>query len=442
MRVLVISNYFPPHFAGGAELSAYNTCIGLHSREVEVSVLVVNARERDRVDQHYYMGRLVGDVEQEHVFAPGPRPLPAGDRAEHAGIPVHRVSYQSPWFNHALLQTLDPRVYRAVLAELRRVRPDLVHVHNISGATLAPLVACRRFGVPVVLTLHDHWLLCPNNMLYKGDGTVCDPAQEARACGQCFRRYDFWADLPWRRQVFARLVEHVRLFVSPSRRLVDLHVAAGYDRARFRIVPYGIYPGAFRLPSDPMLREYVRERGLYRTLLFAGAVVESKGLQTLIDALPLLIRYVERLRLLVAGWGDERFLSILRRVDPLAVKVLGRVPFQEMRALYAAADLTLVPSLWYDNSPMVIYESLLAGTPVLGADIGGIPELIEIEQTGDLFPPGDAMALVEAVIRHLGRSAPKRRAMRHRCVEYVYEQLTMDHHLDRLQRVYREALGL
>jgi glycosyltransferase involved in cell wall biosynthesis len=416
MRVLVISNYCPPDFAGGAELSAYNTCLGLHGRGVEVSVLVVNARERDRVDQLYHVGRS-------------------------AGIPVHRIAYQAPWLKHALLQTFDPRVYRAVLAELRRVRPDLVHVHNVSGATLAPFVACRRHGVPVVLTLHDHWLLCPNNMLYQGGGVVCDPAVTQTACGQCFRRYDFWADLPRRREVFARLVRQVRRFVSPSQRLVDLHAAAGYGRERFRVVPYGIYPGAFRLPADPVLRQYVRERGCYRTLLFAGAVVESKGLQTLIDALPLLERYVDRLRLLVAGWGDERFLSALRRADPLVVKVLGRVPFQEMRALYAAADLTLVPSIWYDNSPMVIYESLLAGTPVLGANIGGIPELIQPGRTGDVFPPGDALALVEKVIEYFSRSAPERRAMRHQSVEYVYQHLTMERHLDHLQQVYGEALG-
>jgi glycosyltransferase involved in cell wall biosynthesis len=112
-----------------------------------------------------------------------------------------------------------------------------------------------------------------------------------------------------------------------------------------------------------------------------------------------------------------------------------------MRALYAAADLTVVPSIWYDNSPMVIYESLLAGTPVLGADIGGIPELIQPGRTGNVFPPGDVLALVERVIEHFSRSAPERRRMRHRCVEYVYDHLTMEHHLDRLQQVYNEALG-
>jgi glycosyltransferase involved in cell wall biosynthesis len=176
-------------------------------------------------------------------------------------------------------------------------------------------------------------------------------------------------------------------------------------------------------------------------LLFAGAVVETKGIQTLIEALPLLMRYVDRFRLLVAGWGDPRILAMLRRFDPTVVNLLGRVPFEEMRALYAVADLTLVPSVWYDNSPMVIYESLLAGTPIVGSGIGGIPELVQHGQTGYLFPAGDARALTEWVIQHFSLSAPERRAMRRRCASYVRSELSMDRHLDRLLEVYAEGLG-
>ena len=390
----------------------YNTCHGLLQRGVDASILMINARMLERRDQ------------QRKV----------------QGVPVHEVTYRPPWLNNPFLQAFDPRIYRDVVAEVRRVQPDLVHVHNVSGTTMAPFAACRRLHVPLVLTLHDHWLLCPNNMLYKGNGLLCDPTGTAADCSQCFRRHDFWANIPRRRQVFAHLVQNVRFFISPSQKLVDLHVAAGYNPARFRVVPNGIKPTLFQAPSDSFVRGYARESGLFRTLLFAGAVVETKGIGTIIEALPLLSRYVDRFRLLVAGAGDERFLAALRRFDPSIVKLLGRVPFQEMRALYATADLTVVPSMWYDNSPMVIYESLLAGTPVLGSAIGGIPELIRHEETGYLFSPGDAVALTERVIQHFARSAPERRAMCQRGVEYARTHMTLDRHLDRLQQVYDEAL--
>jgi glycosyltransferase involved in cell wall biosynthesis len=412
MRVLFVTNYFPPDEVGGAEIAAFHSCHGLIAHGLDASVLTVNTRTSQREDTHYRL----------------------------QGVPVHKISHRPFTVSNALTQTFDPRVYRDVLAELRQVQPDLVHIHNVSGATLAPFVACHRLGVPVVLTLHDLWLLCPNNMLYQHDGVLCSPAEHPNGCRRCFRRYDYWADLPQRRQIFSFLVRHVGFFMSPSQKLIDLHVAAGYDPNRFRLVRYGIVPGLAQPPARSPAREIVQERGLYNSLLFAGSVVEIKGMQTVIEALPLLFRYLPRFRLVVAGSGDERFLTALRKFDSSRVVLLGRVPFREMRALYSAADLTAVPSTWYDNSPMVIYESLLAGTPIVGSKIGGIPELIEEGETGYTVPPRDVAALAEKVIEYFALPAPRRRAMRRSCTQHAREQLTLERHLDRLQEVYKEVV--
>lgn len=413
MRILLVTNYFPPHYAGGAEVVVYSECHGLREQGVDASVLMINARMQEQQDRH----------------------------REHRGVPIHEITYHPYRLRSGLLQAFDPRIFRAMLAELRRVQPDLVHVHNLSGATLAPLLACRRLGLPVVLTLHDHWLLCPNNMLYRRDGSLCDVSTSSRTCNQCFRRYDFWANIPGRRRLFARLAESVRLFVSPSQKLVDLHVAAGYERSRFRVVPNGIKPALFQPPADPAVRAIAREVGLRRSLLFAGAIAENKGIQTLVEAAPLLARYVPGVRLVVAGSGDPSLVEALRGADPGVIELVGHVPFQEMRALYATADLTIVPSLWYENSPMCIYESLLAGTPVLGSDVGGIPELIEPGKTGYTFSRGDPIALTERVIQHFARSARERRSMRRQCVEHSRSHMTLERHLERMQQVYREVLG-
>jgi glycosyltransferase involved in cell wall biosynthesis len=89
---------------------------------------------------------------------------------------------------------------------------------------------------------------------------------------------------------------------------------------------------------------------------------------------------------------------------------------------------------------MVIYESLMAGTPVIGSAIGGIPELIKEGKTGHIIPPGNVKALVEGVIKYFARPAHERRAMRQRCVAYARAHMTMERHLDRLQQVYDEVL--
>jgi glycosyltransferase involved in cell wall biosynthesis len=411
MKILHILNHFPPRQAGGAEISAVRSCYGLLRQGHECSVLSINSR-------------LGEDIDRSYAFK---------------GIPVREVSYQHR-LRSQVCQVFDFRIYRRVMQELKQAQPDLVHVHNVSGTSLAPFVACRRLDIPVVATLHDLWLLCPNNMLYRGNGVLCDPAEPVKHCRECFHRYDFWGDIPWRRWVFAQIVQNVRCFIAPSGRLRDLHVRAGYDSARFRVLKYGIESNLFEMPMIETRLELDVNDFSSNRLVFAGAIAENKGIGTAIQALPLLIKYIDDFRLLVAGDGEETLLAQLRPYTPMSVNLLGKVPSGEMMNLYAMAGLTLMPSIIEENSPLVVYESLLAGTPVLGAAIGGIPELIEEGRTGYLFRPGDPADLAEKAILHFARSAPERRAMRQHCRAYALTNLTLERHVDGLLDIYREAI--
>jgi len=410
VRVLTITNYFPPDHVGGAEIAALMTCQGLARRGTQVHVAVLNTRLPQELDRYY----------------------------EWEGIPIHQVNYRTPRRRH-LTDVFDWRIYWQALQEIGRVRPDVIHIHNVSGTSLAPFVAARRAGIPVVATLHDHWLLCPNNMLYRADGVFCDPAQDADDCAQCFRRYDFWGAIPRRRRILAALVSRVHTFISPSQSLVDLHVRGGYDRLRFRVIRNGI---------SAALPEKFQHWGVCKivnkvngpTLVYAGGGVQVKGIETLSSALPTLIRYIERLQVVIAGGGESYYLRALRRYMP-AVQVLGRVPYTDMPALYASADLTLVPSEWLENSPVVIQQSLLLGTPVVGSAVGGISELIRDGETGYLIPRRDPAALAEAVILHLARAPVERRAMRRRCAGDAARTLDYEQHLDAVSEVYRQAIG-
>lgn len=412
LRVLLIANNFPPEgYIGGAEVASYHSLKGLRRQGVDVAALAVNARMPEPVDKWYAFD----------------------------GIPVHRVHFfterRRPWRD-----VFDPRVYRTVRRALRRVRPDLVHIHNVAGASLAPFVACRRAGVPVVNTLHDLWLLCPNNMLYRRDGSFCDPCERPQGCRDCFRRYDFWGDVPLRRRVFRALTANVRRFLSPSQAVIDRHVEAGYDPARFRRVRLGFEPARVQTPTHPDVCRWIATARRAPSVAFAGGGVTVKGAQVLLDALPLLLPHVPGLRVAVAGGGDARLLNAFRRFEP-QVWVLGRVPFPEMRAFFGAADLSLVPSVWHENSPVVIFENFQMGTPVVGSDFGGIPEFIEPGATGYLFPRGDSAALAERVIRHFARPARARRRMRQACYRFVQTALTWERHVAGTLAVYDEVVA-
>lgn len=407
MRVLFVVNTFPPAYTGGAEVANYHTIRGLMRRGVTCEVLFVNNRMPHTAEEWYELD----------------------------GIPVHRVDLFTRR-RTALNDVFDPRTYRAMYAELKRFKPDVVHMQNMSGATLAPYVACRAAGVPVVNTLHDLWLLCPNNMMLRADGGLCNPRGNHR---QCFQRYDFWGNLPHRSTIFSILTANVQRFISPSQALIERHVEAGYARDRFRLIRLGFEPTT---PQDVLhagVQRVIANAPQQRVVTFAGGGIEIKGARVVLAALPRLIDNIDHLQLVVAGSGETAILDALQQFAP-AVTMLGWVPFNEMQFLFAASELVLLPSTCHENSPVVIYQSYQAGTPVAASQIGGIPELIEPNSTGALFPAGDPAALADSVIAHLARPATERRRMRQNCVRRARTQLTLNQHLDQHLAIYREVL--
>lgn len=409
MRILFLNPYFPPDYTGGAEVSLYHTGQGLLKQGVTCQLLSINNRHHANVDEWYHVDYL----------------------------PVHRIHYRTRLPQQDLF---DPRIYRAVRQAVRSFQPDIVHIHNISGASLAPYLACQHEGAPVVNTLHDLWLLCPNNMRYRQDGSFCDPVRFPDGCRHCFRRNQYWAAVPQRRRVFQWCTRHVKCFISPSQALIDRHVEAGYAPQRFRLVPYGFAETITQAPTHPTIRQLTTGAHSHQTLAFAGGGNENKGTQVVLKALPQLLSKLGQLRLIVAGGGEERYLAQFRNYAP-AVQVVGNLPFMDMRALFASADLTLVPSVWHENSPVVIYENFQMGTPVVGSHFGGTPELIDEGKTGYTFPVGDAGAMAEKILFHLAKSSYERRQMRQQCVQAVRSKFSLEAHLAAHRGIYEEVCG-
>lgn len=409
VRIVFLSHTFVPDYIGGAEVSLYHTCRGLQARGHDCVVLAVNCRGRERADQWY----------------------------EVDGIPVHRLTWITKK-RRAITDLIDARLLPSLYRDLRRLQPDIFHLHNVAQATMAPFIAAQATNTPTVCTLHDHWLLCPGDMLYRADGTLCNPAEHPEGrCGNCYRRYEYWADLPNRRQWMARLTANVRRFISPSQALIDLHVAGGFDRRRFHLLPNALAEPDWVEPRHEQVLETIRLAQSRPTVVFAGGGVHNKGADVVSNAIPGLLAAIPDIQFVIAGPGEPEYFHEWARYAP-AVRVLGKVPFSEMRSLFAAADLTLLASVWPENSPMTIYENYQVGTPILASKIGGIPELIEEGKTGYLFPPGDHESLVAQIVHHFQRPPHERRQMRQACVVAARTRWTLEQHLDRIEALYAE----
>ncbi len=320
---------------------------------------------------------------------------------------------------------------------------DVAHAHNISHqlspSILGPL---RKRGIPVVQTLHDYKLICPNYRLYTHGET----------CERC-RGGDYWNAFRQRCNRGAAMgslaiaVEStihratgaysrgVDLFIAPSRFLMAKAIEFGVPPERLRHIPYPMAlpsEDASRASDKPETEAHAADAAPY--FLYAGRLAEEKGLPTLLRAAAL----VPEARVLIAGEGEMR-----ARLEPLAASVpgvrwLGHLAQDEVARLQRGAVAAIVPSEWYENLPLAVMEASAAGVPVIASEIGGIPEMVESGKTGSLFPPKDAEALADKMRAMLADRAAAR-AMGARARALVAERYDPSRHYDAIMAAYTDA---
>jgi glycosyltransferase involved in cell wall biosynthesis len=200
-------------------------------------------------------------------------------------------------------------------------------------------------------------------------------------------------------------------FIAPSRYLADRFVANGLPPDRMRVVPNGIDLGRYGARGQ-------RDDAATFTIGYVGQLVEHKGVDILLRAMR---RLAGGTRLIVVGDGAHAgHLKDLCRELGLEGRVTfaGLVDNRQIAKIHGQVDLVVVPSVWPENSPVVITEAMASGIPVVASDIGGIPELVDDGVTGFLVPPRDARALAER-IDHLRRHPDERRRMGGRAAERI-----------------------
>ena len=296
---------------------------------------------------------------------------------------------------HALASPLGPlsplathQTGRPILksGEIRRlvaeIAPEVVHFHNLSLIGGPGLLAMPMGGAVKLMTTHEHWLVCPQHVLWKYDGAIC----ESEDCVKCCLR-DRKPPQLWRRgDLRDRSLSHLDALLCPSRSTRREHARRGIS-ATMRQLPYFLpedYTGLPRRESPNHARPYVAA---------AGRLEAIKGFQDAIDAMSSL----PHLDLRLAGAGA--YESALRdRAEGLGnVHFEGRLDGAELAALFRGARAVVVPSLVYETFGYVVLEAFAEGTPVVVRDLGALPELIAESGGGLVFDTTEG--LVDAIDR-------------------------------------------
>jgi glycosyltransferase involved in cell wall biosynthesis len=284
-----------------------------------------------------------------------------------------------------------------ILELLQRERPDVVHVHN-TLPLISPSVfeACKDAGVPVVQTLHNYRLLCPQANLYR-DGAACEECVTGSLWSAvhhgCYRQSRIGTAA-----VAAMLAYNRRRGTWTES--VDRHIALT-EFARTRLIQAGLPDDKVKVKPNFVDPDPGVRKGIGDYALFVGRLAKEKGFGTLLEAWQSLRC---DLPLWVVGDGPERRQFEQRaRDNSLRVRFLGQLDRREVLRITKASRFLVFPSLCYETFGMAIIEAYACGVPVIASRHGAMREIVEDGVTGLLFHPGNGEDLTEKLgfaLRH------------------------------------------
>jgi len=277
---------------------------------------------------------------------------------------------------------------------INKTKPDIAHLHMIDHQ-LSPSIlhVLKKYGIPVIQTVHQYKMVCPNYRLYNmRTHKICEKCLDGHYYHPIFERCHKNSSTAGLMLAMETVVHKamkiyencINLFHVPSRFMGIKLQENGIDGGKIEHLFYTIELNEYKLSFDSD-----------NYFIYYGRLSNEKGILTLLKAM----RNVKTSQLFIVGDGPqkEELESFAFKHQLRNVRFVGLKGGEELKSLVAHSKFVVVPSEWYDNSPLVIYESFALGKPVIGSALGGIPELVEHENTGLLFRAGDSDMLTEAI---------------------------------------------
>lgn len=408
-RILVMAHAHPDFSLGGGEIAAYN--------------MFKAYRHEDQVEDAWFLGRV--------------------DRGRGAtGIIGKRRDHEYIWEQSVADWTMKSvnrdAVYTWFADLVRALRPTIVHAHHYVHLGFDFLRVIKQIDptIRIYLTLHEYIAICANNgQMIKTDGRLCtrESIDECRLCFPHRSNEDFWL----RKHFFKSHFDLVDGFVSPSEFLRGRYVEWGIPEKKIVVIENG-QADEGTIPPRPLPEGGTRNRFGY-----FGQINQQKGLAVLLTALHNMpVKERRKLVLEVHGANLENQPEDFRdKIEALraplieegVVRWAGSYQPHEVRSRMAGVDWVVVPSTWWENSPMVIQEALTCGRPLLVSDIGGMAEKVQNGVTGVHVQTGNSLAWRETLSR-LGGSVHEWDTLREAIVKPGTHAECADLHLQEFNR--------
>lgn len=357
MKICFISNLYPPNVLGGAEIIVEKMASSIQMMGHEVIVITTSPDNNKHMTTRN--GIKVYQINTTRVY-------PTYKQTEASAI-------QKPLWH--LFDLYNRKTLDAVKSILLDEEVDIIHVNNYKGLSLSCFKAGHELGIPLVYESHDFSLICPRANLIRGNNTLCD--------GRSFVCDEYV-------KIQRRLLDdYVDLLISPSEFMIN----------KFRRNNFFTNTPCVKIPLGTDFKFEGNHSKSYDTIdiTYIGTLGKHKGVQTLICAFKEISEENIRLHIVGKGYDEEEFKQMAQ--EDSRITFHGFVDNEKILDFYVNSNVLVIPSICYDNSPLVIYESFCTGTPVIGSDIGGIPELITDMENGLLFEAGNVESLKEKLVK-------------------------------------------
>jgi glycosyltransferase involved in cell wall biosynthesis len=407
MRILLMTHFFPPRYNAGTENYTLSLAQAFLAKGHKVWVICADSWRTGEaywngVTEDIYMGVSVKRLRLNWMKARDP----------------NRILYQSPmvekWLDRLLVQ----------------IRPEIVHVTSTYSLGAGVLRSVKSASIPLVLTLMDFWFLCPRTVLLRGDGRLCDGQTSPQECQQCllassnlYQRVNpliptriqplLWS-LVSRTPILARLrgargmaldMEDRKTLMKQTLELPD--VILSHSRFVQHLFTQANLSGRIvHLPNGHEQKWVVNYQGKRNSSLirfgYMGQISMIKGVHILVDAFK---RAKLNGQACLGIWGDlnkdPAYAQSLREIigDVKSISLRGLFQRDQLANVLAEIDVLVVPSLWFENAPLVIQEAFIIKTPVIATNLGGMAEAVTHGVNGLLFERGDVDDLARQMRR-------------------------------------------
>jgi glycosyltransferase involved in cell wall biosynthesis len=410
MKIVIVTHHFPPQYNAGAEQYAYRLAKQLIQNGDQVIVVTIEDIE---------LGGL----------------QPTSQRDNFEGIEVIRLSFNLFLAPDPIRWNFrNPHIGEWFFAFLSELKPDIVHINSTYLVSAMIIEVADQLSLPMVMTLHDYWTICPRVTLLKSNGSLCTGPVEPVECMWCLanenkflayanqltfgafesmvqkviqgERIEYFGDLKRnlealqeRRNYISQMLQKVHRIISPSRFLISKIKMYGWDLPHLSHMAFGL---AVDRVDSPEKTDHHLSNGFFR-IGYLGQIEPHKGIHTLMNAFNEVVQKHPQAELHI--YGDlERNPIYTKRLKALSrdnsqIFLKGRYVNSELGKVMNGLDVIIVPSEWYENRPTVILEAFMYGTPVIATDIGGISEMIDDGQDGFLFRPGDSRQLSDILTK-------------------------------------------